>query len=76
MIPESAIYSLMKEAETKAWIALQGYKFWMFGYHASSWVKYNKLLLEPRPNPFNGLVNFARAAQAPSKKDPVKGVEA
>ena len=60
MIPESRILGLMQEAETKAWTALGGYKFWMFGYHAASWVKYNKLLSEPLPNPFQGLVKYAR----------------
>ena len=46
----------------KAWVALAGYKFWMFGYHASAWVKYNQLLpKEVRdPNPFKAQVQSAR----------------
>jgi hypothetical protein len=31
-------------AERKAWDALARYKFWMFGYHAAAWIKYNDLL--------------------------------
>lgn len=58
-IPESRILGLMEEEETKAWKALQGYKFYMFGYHAAAWVKYNKLLVEPLPNPFRDLVKIA-----------------
>ena len=50
----------MKEAEIKAWEALSGYKFIMFGYHASRWVNYNKLLDTGQPNPFISLVKLAR----------------
>lgn len=50
-------------AERNAWKALAGYKFWMFGYWAAAWIKYNQLL--PRelrgPNPFKALVELARA---------------
>ena len=56
----------MKDAETKAWKALAGYKFWMFGYHAAAWIKY-KNLLEKQPDykykfrsPFKTLVDVAR----------------
>jgi len=51
-------------AERKAWDALARYKFWMFGYHAAAWIKYNDLL---RPgegrarNPFRDLVLLARS---------------
>lgn len=46
----------------KAWKALAGYKFWMFGYHAAGWVKYNHLLerADRAPNPFSALVKLAR----------------
>ncbi|KKN40502.1 hypothetical protein LCGC14_0732910 [marine sediment metagenome] len=54
------ILGLMNEAETKAWASLCGYKFWMFGYHAAAWVKYNQLLDEPLPNPFKELVKSAQ----------------
>ncbi len=50
----------MKDAEDKAWEALSGYKFWMFGYHAARWVNYARLLDEKYPNPFNSLVKVAR----------------
>ena len=48
-------------AEQKAWAALAGYKFWMFGYWAARWVGLNRLLDERRPNPFAPLVKLARA---------------
>ena len=51
---------LMKDAETKAWEALSGYKFWMFGYHAARWVTYNRLLDKPLPSPFKAVVQLAR----------------
>lgn len=50
----------MREHETKAWKALAGYKFVMFGYHAGVWVNLNKLLPKPEPNPFRRLVVWAR----------------
>lgn len=59
-IPEARILGLMEEEERKAWFALEGYKFWMFGYHAAAWVKYNHLLTEKLPNPFQDLVNIAK----------------
>lgn len=47
-------------AELKAWQALAGYKFWMFGYHAAQWVLLSQQLGERRPNPFKLLVDAAR----------------
>ena len=46
----------------KAWSALSRYKFWMFGYHASGWVRLNRLLPPGHiePNPFRPLVDEAR----------------
>jgi hypothetical protein len=57
---EIKVIDAMKEAEQKAWEALSGYKFWMFGYHAARWVNYNRLLSEPQPNPFREAVKLAR----------------
>ncbi len=57
---KARILGMMEETETKAWLSLQGYKFYMFGYYAASWVKLNKCLPEPLPNPFKSLVEFAR----------------
>jgi len=54
------IIEQMADAEQKAWEALSGYKFWMFGYHAARWVNYNKLLPNKRPNPFAEAVVLAR----------------
>ena len=54
------IIEAMKDAESKAWEALAGYKFIMFGYHASRWVNYRQLLNEPMPNPFHPLVDIAQ----------------
>jgi hypothetical protein len=50
----------MDEAKKKAWKALSGYKFMMFGYWAAIWVHYAKDQ-KPRPqNPFSCLVKEAR----------------
>jgi len=54
------ILSAMADAEQKAWKALAGYKFWMFGYHAARWVNYKKLLDSSTSNPFVELVKVAR----------------
>jgi len=57
---ETKIFDAMTDAEQKAWEALSGYKFWMFGYHAGRWINYNKLLDKPLANPFRDAVNLAR----------------
>lgn len=57
---EDKIRQAINDAETKAWEALSGYKFIMFGYHASRWVNFAKLLNTPTPNPFRELVQLAR----------------
>ncbi len=53
------------EAKVKAWDALARYKFEMFGYWASSWVKFNQAL--PRGlrvgNPFKRAVDLARSVR-------------
>ncbi len=62
-LPTRRIRQRMAEAEASAWNALSRYKFWMFGYHASKWVRLNKLLRdfgEPAaPNPWYLLVSLA-----------------
>lgn len=60
--PFLAIVYSMEEAQKKAWEALAGYKFWMFGYHAARWVNYNQLLPGGRRfrNPFSALVHIGR----------------
>ncbi|MDJ0953370.1 MAG: hypothetical protein QNJ81_06800 [Acidimicrobiia bacterium] len=50
----------MKDAEEKAWKALAGYKFLMFGYHAARWVNYNNLLDHKKGSPFKEAVQLAR----------------
>lgn len=50
----------VQEAEQKAWKALSGYKFVMFGYWAGIWVHLNRLREKPCPNPFKTLVVAAR----------------
>ena len=57
-----AIFDARDEARVKAFTALAGYKFWMFGYHAGAWVKYNRLLPKTMQlgNPFKVLVKMAR----------------
>lgn len=62
----------MIEAEEKAWRALAGYKFWMFGYHAAQWVLLNKIDMpfgEKMPNPFTRLVKAAREHIAQNYKE-------
>ena len=55
------VLAAMQDAETKAWEALSGYKFWMFGYHAARWVNYNQLLEQRQRfrSPFRTLVVHA-----------------
>lgn len=55
---EVKILTAMQEAEQKAWKSLAGYKFYMFGYWAGAWVKYNNLLPRARPNPFHDAVTI------------------
>jgi len=50
----------LQEAEEKAWKALAGYKFAMFGYWAAIWVHLNRLGRFGRPNPFRDAVALAR----------------
>jgi len=57
---KEVILGAMNDAERKAWEALSGYKFWMFGYHAARWINYNNLLSERYPNPFRECVILAR----------------
>lgn len=67
MIPEAQILGEMERARRRALDALARYKFWMFGYHAAAWIKYNHLLpaAQRQPNPFAGLVKVARGMVGP-----------
>lgn len=59
-----SIGDAMIAAESEAWAALELYKFWMFGYHASVWMTLNRLdtpFGEGMPNAFRLLVKVARA---------------
>ena len=50
--PAHALLKQRDIAEDRAWKALQGYKFLMFGYWAAWWTKLNQLCPgKPRPNP-------------------------
>ncbi len=54
----------VEDSILKAWEALSGYKFWMFGYHAARFINYNRLLPpneKVQPNPFIELVKIARS---------------
>jgi hypothetical protein len=57
---QKKIEAVMSSAEKKAWNALAGYKFWMFGYYAARWVSLNALLDKPLHNPFAATVKLAR----------------
>jgi len=60
----------LDESEFKALDSLSRYKFEMFGYWSSTWVKYNQLAFEmgvidkKRPNPFKEFVHLAKARVA------------
>lgn len=54
-----SIKDALEEAERKAWKALAGYKFQMFGYHAAVWVTLNRIGQFRRRNPFKELVQLA-----------------
>jgi len=58
---EERIKKMLDEELVKALKALAGYKFYMAGYHAASWVKLNKLLDNPLHNPFREYVEIARS---------------
>lgn len=60
-IAVESIEAAMRDAEDKAWEALSGYKFWMFGYHAARWINYSRLHPARHRNPFAELVRVARA---------------
>ncbi len=57
---ETELAEKLYEEEAKAWAALAGYKFLMFGYHAALWVTLNQLSGVKRPNPFKKLVGIAK----------------
>jgi len=54
-----------EESEVKAWDSLARYKFEMFGYWASAWVKFNQLLPKSHKaaNPFKRAVHLARSVR-------------
>lgn len=58
----SAIMFQRLDAEVKAWKSLAGYKFYMFGYWAAAWVKYNQLLPKELrdKSPFRDLVDMGK----------------
>ena len=58
---QQSIRNELADAEMKAWEALSGYKFWMFGYHAARWVQMNRLIGGGAGNPWKNLVATARA---------------
>lgn len=57
---ETSINFECDEAERKAFEALAGYKFQMFGYWAAIWVHMNRLRAKPKPSPFAATVRLAR----------------
>ena len=57
---EKNLRSELKEAEHKAWVALGGYKFQMFGYWCAIWVHINKIGGFKEPNPWKDLVKLAK----------------
>jgi hypothetical protein len=56
-----ALLKDMLDAEAKAWKALAGYKFQMFGYWAAIWVHQNQIGQFKRPNPWASIVVTAKA---------------
>ena len=60
------LYRARTDAEAKAWDSLGRYKFEMFGYWASAWVKFNALMPKSlkKENPFRDAVHLAREKRA------------
>ena len=58
--PEAGLGVALEEAESKAWAALAGYKFQMFGYWAGVWVHLNRVGRAGRQNPFVEVVRLGR----------------
>ena len=60
----------LNESQAKAVDSLSRYKFEMFGYWSSTWVKYNQLAFEmgiiekKRTNPFKEFVDLAKQRAA------------
>ena len=61
---EEKIIAEMEEAERKAWEALGQYKFQVFGYWSGIWIHLNRISGLKKPNPWKGLVQFARERKA------------
>ena len=64
----------LQEAEYKAWNALAGYKFQMFGYWAAIWVHLNKIGGFKQPNPWGQLTKQA-APKARVAQHKIKGTK-
>jgi hypothetical protein len=60
----------MADAEMRAWEALSRYKFQMFGYWASWWVKLNKLSGLKAQNPFHDAVLVGKLRNQFPKPNP------
>lgn len=58
-----SVHEARNQAYHKAIDSLGRYKFEMFGYWASAWVKYNQLMPKryKQGNPFQAFVKLARA---------------
>ena len=61
--PDERLAAELDEAESKAWASLRRYKFQMFGYWAAIWVHLNLIGGFRRPNPWRGLVEYARGVE-------------
>jgi hypothetical protein len=57
---QAKVETALADAERKAWLALAGYKFWMFGYHAAQWVLLKSVMPTHIRNPFASLVRLAK----------------
>lgn len=57
---QAKVEQALADAERKAWLALAGYKFWMFGYHAAQWVLLKSVMPAHIRNPFASLVRLAK----------------
>jgi hypothetical protein len=61
---QAKVEQALADAERKAWLALAGYKFWMFGYHAAQWVLLKSVMPAHIRNPFAALVRLAKGVVA------------
>ena len=62
------IIDQMIDAEKKAWAHLSNGTYSVFGYHASRWINYKRLLDEDIDDPWQELIDLAKSKGHTVKK--------